>query len=55
MPLTRVMVNTTTLVFFQDFFTEDLWSRLNPKWIAVLNEFTPCELASFLENGAHIK
>ncbi|XP_050715455.1 methyltransferase-like protein 25B [Eriocheir sinensis] len=38
-----------------DFFTEDLWSRLNPKWRAVLDKFSPCDLASFIENGAHVK
>ncbi|XP_063882966.1 methyltransferase-like protein 25B [Scylla paramamosain] len=38
-----------------DFFTEDLWSRLNPKWTAVLDKFSPGDLASFLQNGASIK
>uniref|UniRef100_A0A0P4VW58 Methyltransferase domain-containing protein n=1 Tax=Scylla olivacea TaxID=85551 RepID=A0A0P4VW58_SCYOL len=38
-----------------DFFTEDLWSRLNPKWTAVLDKFSPGDLASLLQNGASIK
>ncbi|MPC93625.1 Protein RRNAD1 [Portunus trituberculatus] len=38
-----------------DFFTEDLWSRLNPKWTAVLDKFCPGDLASFLQHGASIK
>lgn len=38
-----------------DFFTEDLWSQLNPKWRAVLELLTPLELANFLSSGTPLK
>ncbi|KAK3887915.1 hypothetical protein Pcinc_007998 [Petrolisthes cinctipes] len=37
-----------------DFFTEDLWSQLNPKWLEVLDKFTPTDLASFLSCNAEL-
>lgn len=39
----------------QDFFTEDLWARLNPRWITVLDELTPDELANFVAHGVELK
>ncbi|KAG0720629.1 Protein RRNAD1 [Chionoecetes opilio] len=38
-----------------DFFSEDLWSRLNPKWTSVLETLSPGDLASFLQQGGSIK
>ncbi|KAG7156602.1 RRNAD1-like 1 [Homarus americanus] len=38
-----------------DFFTEDLWSRLNPEWATVLDTLTPCELADFLSRDGALK
>ncbi|XP_045611979.2 methyltransferase-like protein 25B isoform X1 [Procambarus clarkii] len=38
-----------------DFFTEDLWSLLNPQWTVILDTLTPCDLANFLSRDSTLR
>ncbi|CAH1796688.1 unnamed protein product [Owenia fusiformis] len=39
-----------TNAYMSDFFTNDLWDELNPKWSKVLNDRDPKELTCFINN-----
>jgi len=42
-------------IFLQDFFTDDLWTRIPNEWKNFLEDLTPAELSCFLLDDPNSK